>query len=331
MINYFFRFFITFSSRIANASDVLSALRRVFILYSTSKTIYCDREQHFNNQNVTRFLKSHEISYSFSSSDSSQSIDMIKIENRLLKDILRKSKSQSWQNVLDQVTRNLNNRIIRHLEVFFAMILMRISSSTAIVDSTFQVLINIISAWIDQLMNVFSYETMINKFLKTRQRLQSLIFERSQHRKDVEIRKYNKNIQEHNFTSDDLIMIYQKNTKKFESRWRDSFRVKKIDTREVSYSLHQLNERHIKRTFHDNHLKSFISRIDHLASFSNISLSTNQTIRKSKKRTRRVASIISAWDRSLYSHFRLIFVLLSTDSHFVSSWTLQELNSRYVI
>jgi hypothetical protein len=164
VIDYFSRFFIIFSSKTANASDVLSALQRIFTLYVTSKVIYCDREHHFNNQNVIRFLELHEISHSFSFFDSSQSIDMIKMKNRLLKDIFRKSESQNWQNVLDQATKNLNNRIIRHLSASFIMILMRIFSSNVIVDTIFQVFASIISVWISQLTNLFAHENAIRRF-----------------------------------------------------------------------------------------------------------------------------------------------------------------------
>jgi hypothetical protein len=208
VIDYFSRFFITFSFKIANVSNVLSALQRIFTLYATFKVIYCDKEHYFINQMIIRFLKRHEIFYFFSSSDSSQSINMMKIENRLLKNILRKFEFQNWQNVLDQVIKNLNNRMIRHLKASFSAIFMKISSNNVIIDFAFQVFTNTVATWIDQLMNVYLHQILINNFMKTRRRLQILIFEQSQYKKNVEIFKYNKNIREHNFKSDDLIMIF---------------------------------------------------------------------------------------------------------------------------
>jgi hypothetical protein len=86
-------------------------------------------------------------------------------------------------------------------------------------------------------------------------------------------------------------MIYQKNIEKFESRWRNSFQIQFQDDRDVFYSLQQLNDQSIKRTFHDNHLKFFIFRIDHLASSSNISLSNNQIILLIQ------SNVVSTWSR----------------------------------
>jgi hypothetical protein len=68
------------------------------------------------------------------------------------------------------------------------------------------------------MIDVFAHEKKIKKFLDTRQRLQALIFERSKRRKDAEVNRYNENIRKCNFRIEDLIMIYQKNIEKFESR-----------------------------------------------------------------------------------------------------------------
>jgi DeoR/GlpR family transcriptional regulator of sugar metabolism len=95
VINYLSRFSITFFFKTTNAFDVISILQKMFILYIILKIVYCDREQHFNNVDVTQFLKRFEISYFFNSFDSSQSTDMIEIENRLLENILKKFESQN--------------------------------------------------------------------------------------------------------------------------------------------------------------------------------------------------------------------------------------------
>jgi hypothetical protein len=225
VMNYFFKFFITFLYSTANAFDVISTFQKMFILYATLSAIYCDREQHFNNIEVTSFLDKYEISYSFNFFEFSQSTEMIEIENRLLKDILKKSRSQeNWKTVLNQFTRNLNNRTIRHLRIFSSMILLKISSDVDIVDSVFQVSIETVIVWNNQLINHFTHLNSIERFLENRKRIQNLILKRSNQRKNDKARKHDKKIREHQFSINDLILIYQKNIEKLKSRWRDSFK-----------------------------------------------------------------------------------------------------------
>jgi hypothetical protein len=309
VIDYFSRFFITFSFKTVNASDVLSALERVFILYAISTTVYCDREQHFNNVEITEFLDQNEIFYSFNSFESSQSTEMMKIDNRLLKDILRKFESQyNWKTVLDQITKNLNDRVIRHLRISSSMILMKISSSISIMNSIFQASASIVTAWVDQMKNADLHAREIKKFLKIKQHLHHLISQRSRRKKNVETRRYNKEVHERTFNFDDLVMIYHKNTEKLKSRWRDLFQIKSQNDRDVFYSLQQLNDRSIKEIFHDNHLKLFTFRTDHFANSSNVSLSTDQIIRKFRKRIQRVISSKTFWVSSylvVYFSFRI--------------------------
>lgn len=87
---YFIRFSFTFLSKIANTFDVIAALIKLFTIYIISKIFYLNREQYFFNQEVINFLNSHLVIYSFSLFGSSQSIDIIKISNKLLQKILRK-------------------------------------------------------------------------------------------------------------------------------------------------------------------------------------------------------------------------------------------------
>jgi hypothetical protein len=83
---------MTFLIKTANAENVIESLKQVFVKYVKSSIIYCDREQHFKNFKIESFLKKLEILIIFSSSDASQSTEMIEVRNKLLKDVLRKIK-----------------------------------------------------------------------------------------------------------------------------------------------------------------------------------------------------------------------------------------------
>jgi hypothetical protein len=190
VMNYFSRFFILFLYRIVNAFDVISALQKVFTLYVTSLTIYCDKNQHFNNIEMILLLDEQRIFYSFNSSESSQSTKMIEIENRLLENIFRKFKSQeNWKAVLNRFIKSLNDRIVRHLNVSLFMILMKISSNINFSDSVFQTSVSIVSNWSTQLLNQFSHVNMIKRFMKNRRRIQKLILKRFNRKKDKKIDK----------------------------------------------------------------------------------------------------------------------------------------------
>ena len=89
IICYFSRFSATFPSKAANASDVIPALEKLFVLYAKPKAIYWDRGQHFFNQEVQDFLTTHNIGFSYSPSGSSNSTGMVEVGNRILEDVIR--------------------------------------------------------------------------------------------------------------------------------------------------------------------------------------------------------------------------------------------------
>ena len=136
VINYFFRFSMTYVCKTANVSNVISSLKNVFVKYVTFKAIYCDREQHFNNMKIREFLRREDIIIIYNSFDSFKSIDMIKVSNRLLEDIMRRS-SEKWDIALFRSVRLLNSRIVTHLKAFSSKILIDTFSSFmfSIIDS----------------------------------------------------------------------------------------------------------------------------------------------------------------------------------------------------
>ena len=60
-------------------------------MYRTSHAIYCDRGQHFYNDVLKNFLRSHDVTIDFSSSSVSKSTDMIEVFNKLVENVLRKN------------------------------------------------------------------------------------------------------------------------------------------------------------------------------------------------------------------------------------------------
>jgi hypothetical protein len=113
VIDYFIRFFMTFFIKIVNAENVIKSFEQVFAKYTKSLIIYCDREQHFKNFKIKSFLIKLKISLIFNSFQSSQSLEMIKVKNKLLKNIFRKI-HEDWESILLKIIHNLNVKMIHH-------------------------------------------------------------------------------------------------------------------------------------------------------------------------------------------------------------------------
>ena len=292
VIDYFSRFSIVVATRTANVSDVMSILNRIFIFYAKSLDIYCDQDQHFNNEKMKSFLREHEIFIDFSSSEASQSIDMIEMFNKLLDEVMKKSE-KNWEKKLNKFIQAINKRIISYLDVSSSNILIDIQSMFAEIDSILNyVSITSISIWRDHLCDSFAHFIEIRKYISFRSELHDFVKKRTNHQKNRKAAKFNREINEVKFNYNDLVLLYQKNTKKLEARWRESFKIDEYhSTHEISYKLRQLNERLIKRHFHENHLKLFSSKTDYLKDFDDLILSTTQIIRNSRRR-RKIANAV---------------------------------------
>jgi hypothetical protein len=283
VIDYLTRFFMTFSIKTTNAEDVIKSLNQVFFKYVKSSIIYYDREQHFKNFKVKSFLNVLEISIEFSSSDASQSIEMIEVENKLLKNILRKSQIENWEIILSKVIYNLNARTIHHLDSSSASILMSVFSNISMIDSFLRDK-SIVNSLMTDVLNFVKHKKIMYEFLNFRSQLHDIIRIRSNRQKNKEKVRFNKEIAHYQFFMNDFVFLYQKRSNKLESRWRESFRINEYeDNHDISYTLRQLNEKKINDIFHENHLKSFLSRIDYLIDSIDISLSSEQIIRKFKR------------------------------------------------
>lgn len=122
--DYFFRFFVIFSTFTVNVKDVIFILKKIFSLYIKSKNIYCDHEQHFENLKIKLFFSELNIFIIFSSFRSHQNTYIIEIKNCLLENVFRKFKIKDldWEKILSRTIYNLNVKIIFHLESSFVII-----------------------------------------------------------------------------------------------------------------------------------------------------------------------------------------------------------------
>lgn len=110
---YFSKFVIIFATKDANLESVIMCLKLFFLIYRTSFAFYCDKGQHFDNTELRDFLKIKKIAINYSPSESSKSIEMTEVFNKILKDVLRKdNSSRVWDERLSAAAKSLNTRII---------------------------------------------------------------------------------------------------------------------------------------------------------------------------------------------------------------------------
>ena len=91
VMNYFSRYFLAISTFNINCSDVIKSLQDFFTYFSQSTVVYCDRKQHFDNQKLKNFFIILNLALILNLSDSFKSIRLIKKENRILKNVIKKA------------------------------------------------------------------------------------------------------------------------------------------------------------------------------------------------------------------------------------------------
>ena len=287
VMNYLFRFFIIFFTMTANVENVISVLKKKFILYIKLESIYCDRKQHFENFKIKFFFSELNISITFNFSKFHQNTDMIEIENRFLKNIFRKFRfnNQNWKKILFKFICNFNVRIIFHLKSFSFIILLKIASESFLIDFILRYVDFVfIMTWAIQMKNSNEHKKAVRKFIFFKNQFHDVIKTRFDQKKNMKAFYFNKKILQYIFSSENMIVLYQKKSEKLKSRWKIFFMILKSEERGVSYRLHQLNEKKIKKTFHDNHLKLFRSRKGYLIDSFVIFIFAYQIIRKSRIR-----------------------------------------------
>ncbi len=295
---YFSKKVVSFATFSVNASDVIESLEKIFIWFRKSYVIYCDWEQHFDNFMIRNFLNFEDVFISYSSSDFSKSIDMMKIFNKLLENVLRKLfKNVDWDQILNRVTKFINFRVISYLEMSSIDII--IDSIQKITSTSFTLLTlfewNIFD-WVTELCLLVFHIKKIKRYIRFRSDSHDYVKALSQKRWKDMIYKYDRNVSSVYHQLQNLIMLHQKSSDKLQFKWRDSFRIQNHEkTHEKFFILRQINERKNWKAFHENDLKQFVSCTEHLAEDARRSYSDSQSIRKSRKKSAKMISFLSEW------------------------------------
>ena len=180
IVCYFSRFVVSFACKNANVKNVIFCLRLYFLIYRISIAFYCDREQHFENEKTKKFFKSQKIAIDFNSSESSKSIEMIEISNRLLKNLLRK-KENKWNEKLVKTFKIMNNWIILHLDVSLIIInFENVIENSQFIAILFHLLERNISLWHKKLIDSAIHSKLVRIYFNHRAEIQNIVKKRSQ-------------------------------------------------------------------------------------------------------------------------------------------------------
>ncbi len=290
IVCYFSRFMILFATRSINVKNVIWSLRLFINMYKTSHVIYCDRDQHFDNDVLRDFLKTHDIVIDYSFFDAFKSTNMMKMFNRFLEEVLKKNESNTkniWDLRLAKIIKAINERIISYLDISSSAInFERIQKTSSVNFIILHLSDRNIQKWHRELSIFVVHCNHVRTYLNHRAKIHDMIQVVTARQREDEATRYNREMFAMIHRFDDLAMLYQKKTEKLESRWRDSFRISDYDEfHDIFFILVQLNDRKIRDSFHEDHLKTFISRIDYLAEKIIVEiLSQEQTIKRRRAR-----------------------------------------------
>lgn len=259
-------------------------------MYRKLYVFYLDQGQHFLNNELKEFLRSQGIAVNYSSSDAFKSTGMIKVSNKILEEILRKQlahiDSKNWNIRLLKIGSKVNTRIIDHLDIAFTGILFEpLQEPFATMSTLLALPERNIRDWIAELEDSFKHSQTVRQYLVYRAELHNTVRARSDLQKQKMTNRYNREVNEATHYVGDLVMLFQKNTGKLEPRWRGPFQISDYGgAYDTSFTLLQLNERKIYDTFHDDHLKIFVSQTEYLIDSSSPLLPQQQTIRRARRK-----------------------------------------------
>ena len=216
---------------------------------------------------------------------------MIELFNKLFEKVLRKNHFDvNWNHRISTVVKFVNSRIIDYFEISLIDINFEVISKISIIIST---LLDFsereIKIWHDELVTSITHANHVKNYFQYKTKLHDIVRKITRRRREIETRRYNKNVKQIVHQIDSLIMLYQKISDKLQSRWRESFQIIDYENiHEFFFTLRQLViGRDIRDIFHENHLKTFVSRIDYLFDILN-QYESNQNIRRSRKRQRKI-------------------------------------------
>ena len=298
LICYFSRFDMPYATKAANVGDVISCLTVAFLTYRKPRAIYCDRGQHFFNDELRAFLRLEGVAIEFSPSGASKSTGMVEASNRVLEQVLRKQPDPKkpsvgqlqidleWDHRLPKTASIVNTHIIHHLGVSSQTIIFGQSQKPSATATLLALPGRNIRSWVQQMEDNVQHTLEVKQYLRYRADLHDTIRQRSNEQKEQEAIRYNKGVKQATHHVGDLVMLHQKNTNKLEPRWRGPFRISGYGgSHGVSFRIQQLNGRMIRGTFHGDHIKTFVPRAGYLSDRSE-QYPLQQTIRRPRHQTK---------------------------------------------
>ena len=191
-----------------------------------------------------------------------------------------------WDRRISADAKSVNDRTIDYLKISFIDINFEVVSKVSIVTS---ILLNFserdIKTWHDELVTSITHASHVRNYIQYRAKLHDIVRKITRRRRENDARRYNKNVKQIVHQIDSLIMLYQKTFDKLQSRWRESFQIIDYeDIHEHSFTLRQLiTERDIRDIFHEDHLKTFVSRTDYLVDDILDKYESNRNIKQQRK------------------------------------------------
>ena len=120
LICYFSKFDISFAIKIVNVENVIWYLKFAFVIYRKRYAIYCDKNYHFFNNELKKFLRLKKINIIYNSFKTFKNTRIIEAFNKILETILRKDSFQinlKWNRRIFKLASSINSRIIEHLNI----------------------------------------------------------------------------------------------------------------------------------------------------------------------------------------------------------------------
>ena len=214
----FSRFEILFATKNANVKEIILCLRQAFITDRKPYAIYCDRGQHFFNDELRGYLRLERVARNYSPWASSKSTRMEEASNRLLEEILQKShNSMDWDQRIPKAATSLKSRIIAHLGVSSTGILFGPIQETSTSTATLLALPGRdIRSWVEEIEDPVHHAHAVKTYLTYRVDLHDSIKQHSATR-STEARlgiMYNRGVRQVTHGIGGLVMFHQRNARK---------------------------------------------------------------------------------------------------------------------
>ena len=286
-MDYFARLSTAEAPPTADIQDVIKFLTRVFDIYFTPEALYLDRGQHFENDELTSFLKDRGVAEDFSPSGSSKSTGMIELENRILEGVIRKGTTE-WDLGPSNSGKEVNVRVVDHLLHSPRGIVMGVPTNALRAARLSVADPSTIGPWVEFLNGKEAHRDSVQRFLEWKWCIRDEVSRLSKEKKAKEKLRYDRGATAVVRQLSSLVMLHQKNTGKLEPRWRGPFRLRGYGGKHyTSCTLEHLNShRKIRGSFHGDDLKLFVPRTGYLRFPTEETLLNYQTIRAPRSRRR---------------------------------------------